>query len=130
MKIEQAVSHSTVPFEPRNQKTVIQEAEATKKDDESAKVNNLNISQMSKTEKNNLPVSEQFLIKSIEKANKAVLGANTRFEFSIHDGTKEIMVKVLNADTGDLIREIPSEKILDMVAGIWAAVGLFVDEKR
>lgn len=90
----------------------------------------LNISKMRKEDLKALPVSEQFLIKSIEKANKAVLGLNTRFEFSIHDKTKEIMVKVLNADTGDLIREIPSEKILDMIAGIWQAVGLFVDEKR
>jgi len=40
-------------------------------------------------------------------------------QFSIHEETKEIMVKVLDTDTEEVIREIPPEKILDMVAKIW-----------
>jgi flagellar protein FlaG len=129
MKIEQAVIQNAASFDLQGQRTG-QKAQETKKDGEGLNVNDLSRAQISRAEKNTLPVSEQFLINSIEKANKAVIGVNTRFEFSIHEGTKEIMVKVLNADTGDLIREIPSEKILDMVAGIWKAAGLFVDEKR
>lgn len=90
----------------------------------------MNISQLSKTERDALPVSDQFLLKTIEKANKAVMGVNTCFQFSIHDKTKEIIVKVFNKDTDELIREIPSEKILDIISGIWQVAGLFVDEKR
>lgn len=129
MKIEQAEAQNIVRFDSQSQKPV-REAQAMQKGGEAMDIAGLNISQISKTERDALPVSDQFLIKSIEKANKAVMGANTRFEFSIHDETKEIVVKVFNADTGALVREIPSEKILDMVAGIWKAVGLFVDEKR
>lgn len=129
MKIEQAGAQKAASFDSPGQKQ-FQGPQAIKKDSWGIHGNDLNISQMSKAEKNALPVSERYLINSIEKANKAVMGADTRFEFSIHEKTKQIIVKVFNADTGDLIREIPSEKILDIVAGIWEAAGLFVDEKR
>lgn len=75
-------------------------------------------------------VSERAIIKAIEEANKKITGTNTAFEISIHEKTKEIIVRVLNSDTKEIIREIPSEKILDMVASMCEAAGLFVDEKR
>lgn len=89
-----------------------------------------NISQMTEYEKRELPVSEKVVIEAIERANKAIMGANRRFEFSIHEGTKEIMIKVIDADTNEVIREIPPEKILDMVAKMWEMAGIFVDERR
>ena len=73
---------------------------------------------------------EQDLIKMIEKANKAIQGPNTNLEFSIHQKTKAIMVKVTNTETGEVIREIPPEKILDMVAKMCELAGIFVDERR
>lgn len=90
----------------------------------------LNISQMNTAEKRDLPVSERMVIEAIEKANKAIMGANRRFEFSIHDKTKEIVVKVIDSDTNEVIREIPNEKILDMVARMWEMAGIVVDERR
>lgn len=77
-----------------------------------------------------VPIGEEQLIIAIERANKAMQGINTSFRFSIHEGTKEIMVKVLDKDTGEVVREIPSEKILDMVAKMWEMSGIFVDERR
>lgn len=74
-------------------------------------------------------IGEDALIKAIESANKKLQGANREFQFSIHEGTKQIMVKVMNAETKELIREIPPEKVLDMVAKMWELVGLVVDEK-
>ena len=76
-----------------------------------------------------MSISEQQLIEAIEKANKALKGADKRFEFSIHEGTKEIMVKVINDETDEIIREIPPEKILDMVAKMWEMAGILVDRK-
>ena len=77
-----------------------------------------------------IAVGEEQLIKAIEKANKALRGKTTTFEFSIHDATKEIMVKVLDQETGEIIREIPPEKVLDMVARLWEMAGVIVDEHR
>jgi flagellar protein FlaG len=39
------------------------------------------------------------------------------------------MVKVLNKDTGELIREVPPEKTLDLVASMMEIAGILVDEK-
>lgn len=73
--------------------------------------------------------SEEEIIGAIESANEKFVAYDRRFEFSIHEKTKEIMVKVIDVNTDQVIREIPPEKILDMVAAIWEAAGIFVDEK-
>lgn len=62
------------------------------------------------------------------KENQGYKLVNTRFEFSVHEGTKEIMVKVINEDTNEVIREIPPEQILDMVAKMWELAGILVDK--
>ncbi|MCG8473561.1 MAG: flagellar protein FlaG [Desulfobacterales bacterium] len=49
--------------------------------------------------------------------------------FSRHEGTGRTMVRVLNRDTQELIREIPSEKVLDIASKIGEMVGLLFDEK-
>lgn len=74
--------------------------------------------------------NEHEVIQAIEKANKHIKTYDRKLEFSIHDSTKQIMVKVINTDTDQVIREIPSEKILDMVAHMWEVAGILVDEKR
>jgi flagellar protein FlaG len=73
---------------------------------------------------------EQQVIKAIEKANKHIRTYDRRLEFSIHDTTKQIMVKVINTENDSVIREIPSEKVLDMVAHLWEISGILVDEHR
>ena len=87
-------------------------------------------SQISEYEKDNMPISERVVIDAIQRANKAIMGGNRRFEFSIHEESNEIVVKVFNSDTDELIKEIPNEKILDMVAKICEMAGVFVDERR
>lgn len=74
--------------------------------------------------------NEQEVISAIEKANKHIRMYDRRLEFSIHDTTKQIMVKVIDTESDQVIREIPSEKILDMVAHLWQVAGILVDEKR
>lgn len=75
-------------------------------------------------------IDEHEVIQAIEKANKHIKTFDRKLEFSIHESTKQIMVKVINTDDNTVIREIPSEKILDMVAHMWEVAGILVDEKR
>lgn len=72
---------------------------------------------------------ERHLIQAIEKANH-LQAENTQCEFSIHPGTKQIMIKIIDATTKETVKEIPSEKILDMVANMCELAGIFIDEKR
>lgn len=88
------------------------------------------ISQMSDLERRELPISEKVLVDAIEKANRIITGANRKFEISIHEKTREVMVKVINSDTNEVVREIPPEKLLDLVAKLWEMAGIIVDERR
>lgn len=54
----------------------------------------------------------------------------TRCEFSYHEETKRVSIRVLDKDTGEIIREIPPEESLDLVEKIWELAGIVVDEKR
>ena len=54
---------------------------------------------------------------------------STRLEFKIHDETKRIMVRIYDKATDELISEIPPEKFMDLLAGLWKQAGLIVDEK-
>lgn len=95
-----------------------------------SKSNTRNISQLNEFDMNTMPVSEKVVIEAIQKANKAISGGDKRFEFSIHEKTNEIVVKIFDSSTNELIREIPNEKILDMVANMCEMAGIFVDERR
>lgn len=73
--------------------------------------------------------TEQKLIEAIEKANY-VENDTTECQFSVHESTKQIMIKLVDKTTHKVVKEIPSEKILDMVANMCELAGLFIDEKR
>jgi flagellar protein FlaG len=66
----------------------------------------------------------------VEKMNKVIEGFSRRFEYTIHEGTNEIMIKVIDETTNEVIKEIPPKKILDMVASMLEMAGLLVDERR
>lgn len=53
----------------------------------------------------------------------------TRLEFEIHADTKRVMVKIYDRNSDELISEVPPEKFLDLLAGLWEQAGLIVDEK-
>ncbi|MCQ1528618.1 flagellar protein FlaG [Lutispora saccharofermentans] len=91
---------------------------------------NYSYQELSQKTKYELSIDESVWINMIERANKAITGATCSFEYSIHESTKQIMVKVINRDTKEIIREIPPEKILDMVAKMWEMAGILVDERR
>lgn len=75
-------------------------------------------------------VSEKSVIRAIEKANKVTLTHNTRAEFSVHEVTKDIMVKIVDTDSNEVIREFPPKKFLDLIAKLWDLAGIVVDERR
>ncbi len=69
------------------------------------------------------------LAAAVEQVNEILAIRKTRLEFSVHEPTKDIIVKVVDEQSGDLIREVPPERVLNIVAMIWEQIGLLVDEK-
>ncbi|CAM4391974.1 flagellar protein FlaG [Saccharibacillus endophyticus] len=68
-------------------------------------------------------------LQELEKAIQAIQGPQKSLEISMHEKTHAIMIKVLNKETGDVIREVPSEKILDVVAKMMEFSGILVDKR-
>jgi len=75
-------------------------------------------------------IADSAMRKAVEEVNKKLAGVRSEAQISVHKETHMVMVKVINADTKQVIREIPPEKTLDAVAKMWEMAGLLLDEKR
>ena len=72
-----------------------------------------------------------------EEVERAVTSTNqllndehkTQYKFEVHEGTGRVMVNLIDTKTKEVIKEIPPEKILDLVANIWERIGILVDER-
>lgn len=78
---------------------------------------------------NETQFTEEELRKAVSETNKMILGGESHFEFQVHEKTGTLMVKLVDNETKEVIKEIPPEKILDLVANIWELVGIIVDER-
>ena len=72
--------------------------------------------------------SHEALKKAVENINKNL--SNSEAIFGFHDDTNRVTIKIVDKSTKELIRELPPEKTLDMIAKVWELAGLRVDEKR
>ena len=71
---------------------------------------------------------------AVDDLNKTVKQASpmhhTQLSFKYHEDTNRISITVTDSDTDEVIREIPPEKTLDMLAKAWEMAGLLFDERR
>lgn len=72
--------------------------------------------------------SEATINDAVKNANRKM--EKTRCEYSYHKETNRVSIRVLDAETDEVIREIPPEKSLDMLQKMWEMAGILVDEKR
>lgn len=54
---------------------------------------------------------------------------NVKLQFSLHEQTGRIIATMIDMDTEEKIREIPSEKVLDLAARINEMAGILFDKK-
>ena len=76
----------------------------------------------------NKEMSDETIRRAIQELNKKDVKVES--QFGIHEGTNRITVKIVDKETKEVLKEVPSEKMLDMIAKVWEYAGLFVDEKR
>lgn len=72
--------------------------------------------------------SNEQIHKAVEQLNKQM--SNSEAVFGIHEGTNRVTIKLVDKDTKEVIKELPPEKTLDMIARVWEMAGLLVDERR
>ena len=66
---------------------------------------------------------------AVDQANKMMDESRTHLKFEIHGKFKDIVVKVLDDNTNQVLKEVPPTQILDMVEKFCEMAGFFVDEK-
>lgn len=76
------------------------------------------------------PETPEHLKKMIAEMNRKISNSNEEAVFGVHEKTNRIMIKILDKDTKEVIKEFPPEKTLDMIASIWEMAGILVDERR
>lgn len=74
-------------------------------------------------------VTNEQIKKAVEKLNKNMM-SHSEAVFGIHEATNRITIKIIDKDTKKVIKELPPEKTLDMIAKVWELAGILVDEKR
>ena len=72
--------------------------------------------------------STKQLREAIEQMRKNM--SNSEAIFGIHDKTNRVTIKIVDKQTKEVIKELPPEKTLDMIAKAWELAGLLVDERR
>jgi len=73
--------------------------------------------------------SKENLKQALESVNEIFEINNKNLSFVYHEGLKEYYVKLINSETEEVIKEIPSKKLLDAFYEMQKLVGLIVDEK-
>ena len=74
------------------------------------------------------PSNEQ-LKRAVEQLNKNMV-AHSEAVFGIHEGPNRVTIKIVDKDTKEVLKELPPEKTLDMIAKVWEMAGILVDERR
>lgn len=74
-------------------------------------------------------VSKDKLEEVVKSMNQFLLPTNTSLKFTMHEELKEYYVQIVDEKTKEVIREIPSKKMLDMYAAMKDFLGLVVDRK-
>ncbi|MEE3481799.1 MAG: flagellar protein FlaG [Lachnospiraceae bacterium] len=72
--------------------------------------------------------SDKQIEDAVKSINKHANG--TEAIFGIHDKTNRVTIKIVDKKTHEVIKEVPPEKTLDLIAKAWEMAGLIVDDKR
>ena len=104
----------------------VQKVEA-KNDESSSETGEQSTSDQIRKSKEQINKSVEQINKSVEQINKKM--SNSEVQFGIHDKTNRITIKIIDKETKEVIKELPPEKTLDMIAKAWELAGILVDEK-
>jgi flagellar protein FlaG len=64
----------------------------------------------------------------VEEADRELRMTSERLGFQVHEGSGQLLVQVVDRNTGEVIRESPPSEFLDLVVRMREMVGIFLDE--
>lgn len=82
-----------------------------------------------KFSKEDQPIDSVKIKEIVQGMNKFLQPTHTSLKFEFHEKLNEYYVKIVDDQTKETVREIPSKKLLDMYAAMTEFLGLIVDKK-
>ena len=64
----------------------------------------------------------------VERENAHLSTLNQGLKFRVHEGSGQLLVQVVDRNTGDVLRENPPHEFLDLAVRMREMVGAFLDE--
>ncbi|WP_232219590.1 flagellar protein FlaG [Carnobacterium pleistocenium] len=75
-------------------------------------------------------ITKEEIEQTVEKVNHFLIGLKTQFDYKIHEDTGRTVVRLIDKQTEEVIKEIPPERMLDILASIWDSAGILLDRKE
>ena len=74
------------------------------------------------------PATQEQVESAIKSVREYIEPFNSKLEFSINDDTDQVVIKVIDKDTKEVIRQIPSEEMLAIAKALDSIKGLFIKQ--
>ncbi|WP_456273263.1 flagellar protein FlaG [Bacillus sp. AK031] len=78
---------------------------------------------------NQEPTIKEKLDSVVRGMNEFLSSSNTHLKFEFHEKLKDYYVTIIDDTTKEVVKEIPSKKVLDMHAAMKEFIGLMIDKK-
>lgn len=101
--------------------------ETTKVNDTENSLKQLMQAEQQANEKDSIP--KEKVKKAVDALNEFMTVQNRSSKFVMHDGLDRYYVEVVDAETDEVIREVPPRKLLDAFYTMQKFLGMIVDEK-
>lgn len=127
--VQPAIQEKAEIEELKTEKSVLSDSNATA--NEAIKVSEASVDNT--TEVSNTPVSIE---SAVAEVSEFVQAKNRQLDFSIDEKSQRSVVRVTDSESGDVIRQIPSEEVLalserikDLQSDVGAAVGVLFNKQ-
>lgn len=67
--------------------------------------------------------------RATDKLNRLMGLIDKRLRFDIHEKSDQIMVRVIDQDTENVLKEMPSKRVLELLNSLTDIAGLLIDRK-
>lgn len=81
-------------------------------------------------DKGQAELTDTQIMDAINRANNQMKPDMRRFEFSYHEVSRRVSIKVRDKYTDEVIKEIPPEQAIKALEKLWEVAGFLVDERR
>jgi len=75
------------------------------------------------------PLDRRTVEEAVQKVQKTVAAFNSALQFQIDEDTEKLVIKIVDTNTKEVIKQIPPQEVLDIAKALDKLQGLLVREK-